>query len=36
VSDRIGVMFQGRLVGVVETAAEVEERIGRMMTGAAA
>jgi hypothetical protein len=29
-------MFQGRLVGVVETAAEVEERIGRMMTGAAA
>jgi general nucleoside transport system ATP-binding protein len=35
-SDRIGVMFQGRLVGVVETAAEVEERIGRMMTGAAA
>jgi simple sugar transport system ATP-binding protein len=35
-SNRIGVMFQGRLVGVVETAAEVEERIGRMMTGAAA
>ena len=36
VSDRIGVMFQGNLVGAVENAGEVEERIGRMMTGAAA
>jgi simple sugar transport system ATP-binding protein len=36
VSGRIGVMFQGNLVGAVENAGEVEERIGRMMTGAAA
>ena len=28
VSDRIGVMFQGNLVGAVENAGEVEERIG--------
>ncbi len=35
-SDRIAVVFQGRLVGIVENAGEMEERIGRMMTGAAA
>jgi ABC-type uncharacterized transport system ATPase subunit len=36
VSDRIGVMFQGRLAGVIENAGEIEESVGRMMTGAAA
>ena len=36
VSDRIAVLFQGQLVGVVENAGEIEARIGRMMTGAAA
>ncbi len=35
-TDRIAVMFQGRLVGIVENSGEDEERIGRMMTGAAA
>ena len=36
VSDRIAVLFQGRLVGTVDNAGEIEGRIGRMMTGAAA
>lgn len=38
VSDRIAVLFQGRLVGVVENQGlgGEEEKIGRMMTGAAA
>lgn len=35
-SDRIAVLFQGHLVGIVENAGECEERVGRMMTGAAA
>ena len=29
-------MFQGRLAGVIENAGEIEESVGRMMTGAAA
>lgn len=36
VSDRIGVMYQGRLAGIVENGAEAERRIGLFMTGAAA
>ena len=32
-SDRIAVLFQGRLVGVVENVGDIEGRIGRMMTG---
>ncbi len=36
VSDRIAVLFQGRLVGIVENTSDSEGRIGRMMTGAAA
>ena len=36
VSDRIGVMFQGRLVGIVENAPGAERRIGLLMTGAEA
>jgi general nucleoside transport system ATP-binding protein len=36
VSDRIGVMYQGRLAGIVENSAEAERRIGLLMTGAAA
>lgn len=36
VSDRIAVLFQGRLAGVVANGADVERVIGRMMTGAAA
>jgi simple sugar transport system ATP-binding protein len=35
-SDRIGVMFQGRLVGIVDNREGVEPRIGLLMTGAAA
>jgi simple sugar transport system ATP-binding protein len=35
-SDRIGVMFQGRLTGIVEKCADVERREGTLMTGAAA
>jgi simple sugar transport system ATP-binding protein len=35
ISDRVGVMFQGRLAGIVENAADVERRIGLLMTGAA-
>jgi len=34
--DRIGVMYQGRLAGVVENGTEAERRIGLLMTGAAA
>jgi general nucleoside transport system ATP-binding protein len=34
--DRIGVMYQGRLAGMVENGAEAERRIGLLMTGAAA
>ena len=33
VSDRIGVMYQGRLVGIVENGPEVELEIGKLMTG---
>ena len=36
VADRIAVLFQGRLVGTVENAGDIEGPIGRMMTGAAA
>ena len=36
VSDRIGVMFQGRLAGIVQNGPEAERDIGRLMTGAAA
>jgi simple sugar transport system ATP-binding protein len=35
-SDRIAVLFQGHLVGVVENIGDIEGRIGRMMTGASA
>jgi simple sugar transport system ATP-binding protein len=35
ISDRIGVMFQGRLAGIVDNAADAERRIGSLMTGAA-
>ena len=34
ISDRIGVMFQGRLVGVLDNAADAERGIGSLMTGA--
>jgi simple sugar transport system ATP-binding protein len=34
VSDRIGVMFQGRLAGIVDNAADAERRVGSLMTGA--
>ena len=33
-SDRIGVMFQGRLAGIVENATNAERQIGLLMTGA--
>jgi general nucleoside transport system ATP-binding protein len=36
VSDRIGVMFQGRMTGIVDNGADVERRVGMLMTGAAA
>lgn len=36
VSDRIGVMFQGRLNGIVANEENVDRRIGLLMTGAAA
>ena len=36
VSDRIAVMLQGRLAGIVENGAEAERRIGLLMMGAAA
>ena len=35
ISDRIGVMFQGRLSDIVANAAGVERTVGRLMTGAA-
>jgi len=35
-SDRIGVMFQGRLTGIVDNGADVERKVGTLMTGAAA
>jgi simple sugar transport system ATP-binding protein len=34
ISDRIGVMFQGRLAGVLDNAADAERKIGSLMTGA--
>jgi ABC-type uncharacterized transport system ATPase subunit len=34
ISDRIAVMFQGRLAGIVENGPDVERRIGLLMTGA--
>jgi general nucleoside transport system ATP-binding protein len=36
ICDRIGVMFQGRLTGIVDNAADVERKVGLLMTGAAA
>jgi ABC-type uncharacterized transport system ATPase subunit len=36
ISDRIGVMFQGQLAGIVANDAEAERIVGRLMTGAAA
>jgi general nucleoside transport system ATP-binding protein len=36
ISDRVGVMFQGRLAGVVENGPDVERRVGMLMTGAEA
>jgi general nucleoside transport system ATP-binding protein len=36
ISDRIGVMFQGRLAGIVENVADAERRVASLMTGAAA
>ena len=35
-SDRIGVIFQGRLTGVIDNAEGAEQRIGLLMTGAEA
>lgn len=34
IGDRIGVMFQGRLAGTVENGADVERKVGLLMTGA--
>jgi simple sugar transport system ATP-binding protein len=34
ISDRIGVMYQGRLAGIIDNAADAERRIGSLMTGA--
>jgi simple sugar transport system ATP-binding protein len=36
VSDRIGVMFQGRLSGIVPNDEDADRQIGILMTGAAA
>ena len=36
ISDRIGVMFQGRLAGIVDNGSDVERRVGLLMTGAEA
>jgi general nucleoside transport system ATP-binding protein len=36
ISDRIGVMFQGHLAGIVENGPDVERKIGLLMTGAKA
>lgn len=35
ISDRIGVMFQGRLAGIVANDSDAERIVGRLMTGAA-
>lgn len=34
ISDRIGVMFQGKLAGIVENVPDVERKVGLLMTGA--
>jgi general nucleoside transport system ATP-binding protein len=34
ISDRIGVMFQGRLAGIVDNGSDAERRVGSLMTGA--
>ena len=36
ISDRIGVMFQGRLAGIVENDDGAGNKVRRLMTGAAA
>lgn len=36
ISDRIGVMFQGTLAGIVDNGADAERRVASLMTGAAA
>jgi simple sugar transport system ATP-binding protein len=36
ISDRIAVMYQGRVAGTVENGPDVERRVGLLMTGAAA
>jgi simple sugar transport system ATP-binding protein len=36
ICDRVGVMFQGRLAGIVANAPDVERRVGLLMTGAEA
>jgi simple sugar transport system ATP-binding protein len=36
ISDRIAVMYQGRIAGTVENGPDVERRVGLLMTGAAA
>src|SRR5690349_19028306 len=36
VSDRIAVMYQGRIAGAVENGPDIERRVGLLMTGAAA
>jgi simple sugar transport system ATP-binding protein len=36
ISDRIGVMFQGRLVGIVENNDGAGNKVRRLMTGASA
>jgi simple sugar transport system ATP-binding protein len=36
ISDRIGVMFQGKLAGIVDNTPDVERRVGLLMTGATA
>ena len=35
ISDRIGVMFQGRLAGVVDNDAAAADKVRRLMAGAA-
>jgi ABC-type uncharacterized transport system ATPase subunit len=36
IGDRIGVMYQGHLAGIVDNAADVERKVGLLMTGAKA
>jgi simple sugar transport system ATP-binding protein len=36
ISDRIAVMFQGHLAGIVENGPDVERKVGLLMTGAKA